>query len=75
MNKELKQKLMITQRKIEQRILGATIRDRKTNQQIRHRTGVNDIGITSETDKWRLTGHLARSTDEKWTRITTNWRL
>ena len=54
MSKEVKKKLLVAQRKIERKILGITLRDRRswrTNEWIQRRTRVDDIGEISGRNK------------------------
>ena len=60
MSKEVKKKLLVAQRKIERKIVGITLRDKGTNEWIRRRTRVDDVGEVSGTKKWLWAKHMAR---------------
>lgn len=66
-------KLQIHQRSIERRLLGITLKDRKTNKWIRDRTQAEDIIKRICTLKWNWAGHVARH-KENWSGTTTRWR-
>ncbi|CAG9837260.1 unnamed protein product [Diabrotica balteata] len=67
-------KLRVTQRRMERSMLGITLRDRITNEDIRRRTGVTDIIEKIARLKWRWAGHIARMTDGRWTKRLLEWR-
>lgn len=69
----IKHKLEVHQRAIERRILGISLRDRKTNQWIREKTKVIDIIKRIGSLKWQWAGHVARHI-ENWSGLTTRWR-
>jgi hypothetical protein len=56
-------------------MLGITVRDRKRDQWIRSKTGVQDIGHYAKRSKWRWAGHIARCNDGIWIKLITDWRL
>ena len=55
-------------------MLGITKRDRKTSKWIREQTNIQDIIKQVKIKKWRWAGHLAKTKDNRWTKITTEWR-
>ena len=71
---DLEQKLITTQRAMERRMLGITIRDRVRNSEIRSKTGVKDIMERIGEAKWRWAGHVASKNDNRWTKRITEWQ-
>ena len=67
-------KLKRTQRSMERSMIGVTLRDRKRNSWIRAKTGVIDIAAKIAKLKWQWAGHVVRLTDNRWTKLTTEWR-
>ncbi|CAG9831296.1 unnamed protein product [Diabrotica balteata] len=67
-------KLRVTQRRMERSMLGITLRDRITNEDIRTRTRVTDIIEKIARLNWRWAGHIARMTDRRWTKRLLEWR-
>ena len=55
-----KEKVTRCPRKIERKILGITLRNKRTKEWIRQSTRVDDIGEVSGRNKWRWAGHVAR---------------
>lgn len=74
LTKASKNKLRVAQRAMERSMLGITLRDRMTNQWIRQQTRVVDVMKRIATLKWSWAGHIARRTDERWTKKIMNWR-
>jgi len=63
-------KLRRTQRKMERSILGSiSLRDQVRNEEIHKRTGEKDIIECTAKQKWKLTGHIARMSDDRWTKM------
>ena len=73
LKKSLTDRLAVAQRKMERIMLGITLRDRKQNKWIREQTGIEDIVTTIKESKHRWAGHIARLTDNRWTKRTTEW--
>lgn len=67
-------KLRITQRRMERSMLGVSLRDHIRNEDLRARTGVTDVIYRVAKLKWNWAGHVARLTDERWTRRLLEWR-
>ena len=67
-------KLQVTQRAMERAILGISLRDKIQNNEIRRRTGVADVVRRITTLKWNWAGHIARTTDDRWTKKILEWR-
>jgi hypothetical protein len=68
------ERLRVTQRAMERAMLGVSLRDRIRNTEIRKRTQVTDVIQRIASLKWRWAGHVARSSDEKWTKKLLIWR-
>jgi hypothetical protein len=58
---------------MERKILGVSLKDRKENEEIRHRTGMRDILNTADRLKWKWGGHVARLDHTRWTLALTMW--
>ena len=71
--KRMQERLRVTQRSMERAMVGTTRRDRKTNVWLRQQTGVQDIVCRMKKLKWQWAGHIARTTDDRWTKIVTEW--
>ena len=67
------EKFAVTERAMERRICGVTIRDRISNEKLRQRTGVRDVVDEMYAAKRRWAGHVARQRDNRWTSRLTNW--
>lgn len=67
-------KLKVAQRAMERAMLGITKKDRIPNTIIRQRTKVIDIIQLITQAKWRWAGHIARMTDNRWTKRLIEWR-
>lgn len=59
---------------MERSMLGISLRDRIPNTEIRRRTGVQDAVERITILKWNWAGHVARMTDNRWTKRITEWR-
>ena len=66
-------KFRTAQRAHERILLGITWRDKKTATWIRKQTGLKDIQEVIKTKKWNWAGHLQRITDDRWTKLITEW--
>lgn len=66
--------LKIAQRKMERKMIGVRLQDRRTNDWIRQKTKVTDIAERVARLKWNWAGHLMRTEDGRWTRKATEWR-
>lgn len=73
MNERLNQKLQVNQRAMERSLLKITRLQRITNERVRKRTNFEDIIKKAKILKWQWAGHLARMTDNRWTKRTTEW--
>ena len=67
-------KLRVAQRAMERSMLGITLRDKKTNEWIRQQTRVVDVMTRIASLKWNWAGHIARMTDDRWTKAILQWR-
>jgi hypothetical protein len=66
-------RLAKTQRAMERKILGISLRDRRRNVEIRKKTGIRDVGTMAKSLKWNWAGHLLRTRDERWSKSVTEW--
>jgi hypothetical protein len=73
LTEEMIRKLRVTQRGMERSMLGITRKDRKTCEWIRGQTGVRDVLESAKSQKWRWTGHMLRSGENKWTKKVIGW--
>ena len=71
--RRMENRLQTTQRSMERQMLGITKMDRKTSKWIRQQTNVQDIKARVKELKWRWAGHVARITDNRWTKEVTEW--
>jgi endonuclease/exonuclease/phosphatase family metal-dependent hydrolase len=67
-------KLRVAQRAMERCMLGITLRDKKSNEWIRQQTKVVDVMQRIASLKWNWAGHIARTTDDRWTKQIIQWR-
>src|ERR1700744_6356930 len=67
-------KLRVAQRAMERSMLGITLRDKKTNEWIRQQKKVVDVMTRISSLKWNWAGHIARMTDDRWTKAILQWR-
>lgn len=68
------EKIQVAQRRMERSMLGITLRDRVPNKTIRQKSGVRDAVETILKLKWNWAGHVARMTDNRWTKRLLEWR-
>ena len=68
------QKLEISQRAMERRMLNVKLKDRIRNTTIRQRTRVTDIVEYVTNTKWKWAGHIARVKDSRWTIRSREWQ-
>ena len=68
------QRLRVAQRAMERAMLGVSLRDKKTNEWIRQQTKVQDVMERIASLKWNWAGHIARMTDDRWTKWILSWR-
>ena len=73
LTKRMRDKLCTTQRSMERAMLGISRLDKQTNPSIRQQTGLQDIIIRIKQLKWQWAGHVARITDNRWTKNITEW--
>ncbi|MCJ3464060.1 hypothetical protein LNY58_26610, partial [Klebsiella pneumoniae] len=71
--KKLEMKLRSTQRAMERKMIGVTLRDKKRAEWIREQTGVADIILSIKRKKWTWAGHVMRRKDNRWTVRATEW--
>lgn len=73
LTKQHRDKLEKCQRAMERSMIGVRRQDRLRNVQIREKTKLSDILERIDLQKWRWTGHMLRSRQEKWSQIITQW--
>lgn len=73
LTKHHREKLGKCQRGMERSMTGTRRQDRVSNVQLREKTKLTDILEKIDLQKWRWTGHMLRSRQEKWSQIITNW--
>ena len=59
---------------MERQMLGASLRDKIRNEEIRRRTKVADIMDRIAKLKWQWAGHMARQEDTRWAPRILQWR-
>lgn len=74
LTKKAVQKIKVTQRAMERLMLGLTLRDHITNDELRRRTRVIDAVERIAILKWNWAGHIARVQDNRWTKRIIEWR-
>ena len=74
LTKASENKLRVAQRAMERSMLGISLRDKTTNQWIRQQTKVVDVMDRVAKLKWNWAGHIARTTDDRWTKNIMSWR-
>ena len=74
LTKELSSKLQTTQRSMERKMLGIKLQDKVPCTTIRQKTGVTDVLKHTLKQKWNWAGHIARYSDNRWTKRCTDWR-
>ena len=56
---------------MERAMIGITKRDRQTNKWVRQQTGIQDIIEQIKHIKWQWAGHVAKISDNRWTKEVT----
>lgn len=72
--KRIMQKFKTTQRAMERKMMGISLKDKVPNKKIREVTRVADVAEKATRLKWRWAGHVVRSVDEKWSKRILDWR-
>lgn len=67
-------KLATTQRKMERRMVGTTLLDRKTNDWMRGVTKLIDVRREAVVRKWKWAKKIAMMATERWARTLTEWQ-
>ena len=68
------ERLRKAQRRMERRMVGITLRDRKTNEWLRGVTKVKDVVEEALRRKWKCARKVLRKPTTSWARRTTEWR-
>lgn len=66
-------KLEVAQRAVERKLVGVTLRDRKTNEWLRQQSKVTDVTKRVAHLKWKWAGHVARK-DGSWSKRLLEWK-
>ena len=74
LNKSQVEELRVTQRAMERSILSIRKKDKITNENIRNRTNIRDIGYSIKKAKFKYAGHIMRGKDDRWEKRVTEWR-
>jgi Reverse transcriptase (RNA-dependent DNA polymerase) len=75
LTKDLENKLKITERNMERRILGIKLIDKVRNSTIREKTKIIDVIKRTKESKWSWAGHIARRMDDRWSKALTDWQV
>ena len=75
LTKHQEKKLAVAQRSMERLLLNITKRDKIRNEIIRYKTGVNDIIERVRCMRGQRAGHVARMSNTRWAKITSEWTL
>ncbi|GFS23790.1 endonuclease-reverse transcriptase [Elysia marginata] len=67
-------KLKVAQRAMEREILGIKIKDKIPCKIIRQQTHIKDVVLFAERQEWNWAGHVARMSDNRWTKRATEWQ-
>ncbi|GFR85642.1 endonuclease-reverse transcriptase [Elysia marginata] len=67
-------KLKVAQRAMERKFLGIKIKDKLPCKNIRQQTHIKDVVLFAERQKWNWAGHVARMSDNRWTKRATEWQ-
>ena len=73
LTKRVQLKLRTTQRAMERKMVGVTLRDKKRAEWIREQTRVKDILVEIKKKKWVWAGHVMRRQDNRWSLRVTEW--
>ncbi|XP_045457584.1 uncharacterized protein LOC123667789 [Melitaea cinxia] len=73
LTEKLMNKVNVCQNGIERSVIGVKRLDKITLEEIKYITKFKEAKKTCKTLKWRWTGHMIRDTNEKWTKMITEW--
>ena len=71
---KIRKKIRSFQRAVERSILGIKLRDKQKSEGIRRKTKIIDAVQYMQSLKWKWAGHVARTTDNRWTKRVTKWK-
>ncbi|EYC30539.1 hypothetical protein Y032_0005g2704 [Ancylostoma ceylanicum] len=74
LTKAAEHKLASAQRRMERRMIGVRLLDKKSNAWLRGVTKIKDVIASAAERKWAYGCELARLTDVKWSQKLTEWR-
>ena len=75
LTREILNKLEVSQRAMERKMLNIKLKDKIRNTVIRQRTQIKDVTEKITKTKWSWAGDIARMTDNRWTIRSTEWRV
>lgn len=70
---KLKQSIQVCQRKMQRKILGISLQDRISNEELRNLSSDADVLERATKLKWKWGGHVARLNPERWAYAATMW--
>ena len=70
-----KEKLQVTQRKMERMMLGISRREHITNTQLRRQSKLDDVLERTQKLKWNWAGHVVRQDDSRWPKAIENFEF
>ena len=73
MKKEDEKKLQTTEMRMIRWMCGVSLKDRNTNEELRNRVGVEDIGTVCRKGRLRWFGHVERKSDDDWVKKCSHW--
>lgn len=73
MNKRNLNKLRNCQRSMERSLLNVSLNDRVRSETIREQTQFCDLEEKAKKLKWEWAGHVYRMSDNRWTKLSTEW--
>lgn len=67
-------KLAVAQRKMERRMVGTSLLDRRRNEWLRGVTKVDDVRTVAVERKWKWARRIASMDNNRWAKVITEWR-
>lgn len=72
-DRKTQNKIQTTQRRMERSYLNIKLKDRVKNTDIRNKTKLHDALTFCLQRKWKWAGHVARYSDDRWTKRAVKW--
>ena len=72
--KKDRQRLAVAQRKMERRMVGVTLMERRTNEWLKNVTKFKDVNVTAAQRKWNWALKISSYPIERWPRLMCEWR-